>query len=471
VPCTFDAVRTRGLAAVFAVAAVVIATGAAARPGTGGPLLAFSVGRAIIGGGFTTGFGLCATDLQGHTFRLTDPRGDWSPSWSPDGRSIAFLRANSDPAQRGIILADPQGRTLRNLDVTGRFNVSGPVWSPTGTEFAFVINSPWFSEIGVVNVGGPGPGSRTLVEAGGAYVGPPSWSPDGARVLFAKSSDSFGVGVPATYVVDADGTNERKLLDWALGPVWSPDGRQFAYVAIDSQNWRIAGLGVARADGSDHRLLTQGDAAAPAWSPDASAIAFTRASGASFQIGLVRPDGTDVRIVAPAGATLVWTLWGPPYLYRPTAAWSPDGSLIAFTRETQSARRVEIAVIRSDGAGEQTVAAGGYPTSTPTWRPPAELPTHRRPCVVIGTARAEVLRGTRRGDVIVGGAGNDRISGAGGPDVLIGGRGHDRLYGGGGFDLFFAKDGKPDEVFGGPGTDGGSFDLGMDRLASIEHRR
>jgi dipeptidyl aminopeptidase/acylaminoacyl peptidase len=464
-------VSTRGLAAVFAVAAAASTTGAAARPGASGPLLAFSAGPAIIGGGFTTGFGLCATDLQGHTFRLTDPREDWSPSWSPDGRSIAFLRANSDPAQRGIIVADEQGQTLRNVDVTGRFNVSGPVWSPAGNEFAFVVNSPWFSEIWGVDLAAPGPGERKLVEAGGAYLGPPSWSPDGARVLFTKSSDSFGVGVPATYVVDADGTNERKLLDWALGPIWSPDGRQFAYVAIDSQNWRIAGLAVARADGSDPRLLTRGDAAAPAWSPDGSTIAFTRASGTAFQIGLIRPDGTDEHIVAPGGGTLLWTLWGPPYLYRPTAVWSPDGSTIAFTRETQSARRVEITVIRSDGTGELTFAPGGYPTGTPTWRPSGELPSHRRPCVVSGTARGDVIRGTRRGDVIAGGAGNDRISAAGGPDVLIGGRGHDRLYGGGGFDFFFAKDGKPDDVSGGPGIDSGSFDLGRDRLASIEHRR
>ena len=58
-----------------------------------------------------------------------------------------------------------------------------------------------------------------------------------------------------------------------------------------------------------------------------------------------------------------------------------------------------------------------------------------------------------------GGAGPDRIYGAGGNDVLFGGTGHDRLFGGSGKDFFEANDGIRDYLFGGPGSDRGSYDL------------
>ncbi len=47
--------------------------------------------------------------------------------------------------------------------------------------------------------------------------------------------------------------------------------------------------------------------------------------------------------------------------------------------------------------------------------------------------------------------------------------GHDRLFGGSGKDFFEANDGVRDYLFGGPGSDRGSYDLGLDRLNSVEH--
>jgi dipeptidyl aminopeptidase/acylaminoacyl peptidase len=311
-----------------------------------------------------------------------------------------------------IVIADAQGRIRRRL---GRFSpdyfrYSGLAWSPDGRMLAATHYSRALST-GLTVLNADGTGGRMLVDEQGSPLGNPSWSPDGRRILFSRGSEGA-----ATWVIDTNGANKRKLLDSASDAVWSPDGRQLAYVAYDGA--RVAGLAVARADGSDARLLTQGIVDGP--------------------------------------------------------AWSPDGRTIAFTRRTLDSLPLRIALIKPDGTGERTVPTGNLVGGRPsdvTWRRSAPLPANRRPCVINGTARADVIRGTDRGDVIVGGAGDDTIYGAGGNDLLVGAGGRDRLHGGRGNDYFLAEDRARDVVFGGPGRDAGHFDPRLDRLISIERRR
>jgi len=445
--------------AVVAALAIVAAgtTGATATPRADSALLAFSVDSRL---------GLCATDLQGHTFRLTDPNqsGAWT-TWSPDGSQLAFM---SSPTRLNFVDAD--GRNKGTLWWPGgdgehySSNVSGLAWSPDSRSLAGVISTA-YKYGGVqsqlwVNDGT----SRTLYQ--GTEIGQPSWSPDGSRIAFSESATR------KAYIVDVDGSNLREVLDSADQPVWSPDGQRLAYVVLSAEGESV-GLSVARADGSGERLLTEGRVLSPAWSPDGSTIAFTRNLGTSAQIEVIKPDGKDERTVAGAAAGF------------PGPAWSPEGDAIAYvTAEEPPA----ITVVDSDGTNKRIVETGlpGARLSFPAWRRPAPLPTKRRRCVVTGTTRADVLRGTNRGDVLYGGAGNDwigaangddvifggagrdEIHAAGGGDYLVGGPGHDLLYGGSGYDFFDAYDGIRDSLFGGPGPDRGSWDLNLDRRTSVE---
>ena len=275
----------------------------------------------------------------------------------------------------------------------------------------------------------------------GAYVTGDSWSPDGKHILLSRSSFETNQ-VPAISVIDPDGKNERTLIDSAGRAAWSPDGQRFAYVSYAPG--RPTGLGVADADGTNAHLLLQAVnvATKPSWSPDGSQLAYIASSdGVHGSLGVVRADGSDARLLA-GGA-----LPGSPLGGSGTPQWSPDGSLIAFTRGSYQAYRV--AVIKPDGSGEQEVAAG----FDPAWRVPAPLPPHRRPCIVHGTSRPDVIHGTRMGDVILAGRGADRVYGGGGPDVIVGGLGPDRLFGGARGGLFGAKDRTRDYIVGGGGSD------------------
>jgi Ca2+-binding RTX toxin-like protein len=86
---------------------------------------------------------------------------------------------------------------------------------------------------------------------------------------------------------------------------------------------------------------------------------------------------------------------------------------------------------------------------------------------ILGSSRADVIRGTPGPDVIVGGAGNDVLVGESGPDRVVGGPGRDRLVGGRGDDILVARDGEPDRLDGGSGTDRGSWDA-RDRRRLLE---
>ena len=155
---------------------------------------------------------------------LTANRGSKVPSWSPDGKRIAYA------SEGHINIVDAAGGEpvrLTRADGYGDWG-SNQRWSPDGTRLAFasVVNGNNY-EVFIVNADGSG---LTNVTRNAAWDGPPSWSPDGRRLVFPSNREStpttsdYGV-----FVMDADGSNVKRLTSWS-GHCWvpacSPDGRQ-----------------------------------------------------------------------------------------------------------------------------------------------------------------------------------------------------------------------------------------------------
>jgi hypothetical protein len=84
---------------------------------------------------------------------------------------------------------------------------------------------------------------------------------------------------------------------------------------------------------------------------------------------------------------------------------------------------------------------------------------------VVGTNGRDVLRGTPQADRLDGRGGDDRLFGNGGADVLVGGAGNDVLVGGAGSDRLVARDGSPDVLQCGAGSDTAVVDP-LDRVAA-----
>lgn len=421
----------------------VTAAGSAGAAAAARPLLTYALAPIQYDVGLNVGLGLCANDLNGNRFRLSDPHLDHAPTWSRDGRTVAFVRV-SPSGGYDVVATDARGRNLRILmHYEGNVQPSLGGWSRDSRRLAL---STYGSAPGIYVLNADGTAGHAILAAGyQAFLSPPSWSRDGRRLLFSIQGDPAG-HPGGTYVVNPDGSNLRLLVHSAFGPSWSPDGRRLSYYAYAPSNPRGSQMAVwvARRDGS-HRQVVLPEAKGLSWSPNSRRLAYTTSS----ELGVVGANGTGARVLAHEAVS------GP--------AWSPDGRLIAFVRDG-----TVLATIRPDGTRERTIYTDGLPVEAPVWRRAARLPSGRRPCMVHGTPRADVISGTGRGDLIDGGDGNDRIYGRGGDDLLIGGAGRDRVYGGPGDDVFLAQDGLRDALYGGPGTDAAFVDPDLDRVTSIE---
>ena len=142
------------------------------------------------------------------------------------------------------------------------------------------------------------------------------WSPTGDQILFV--SDRQGTRVRDLYLMDADGTNvrrvfKRKITAWRGSATWSPDGIQFAYEYTDWTRFKF-GLYLATLGEEDPELI--GNGIFPDWSPDGSEIACTLGT----RLTLLNVRTRKQTRVLPKRAAI----------WQRTPSWSAVGDKLAF---------------------------------------------------------------------------------------------------------------------------------------------
>lgn len=201
------------------------------------------------------------------------------PAWSPDGTQIAIVGGDTGGGvELYLVDAGPGGALSGGLTARRIATSSGDLansgaaiqWSPDGTKLAIG------SEAGdVVIIGADGSGSRVLAQ--GAFS--PRWSPDGRRVAFHRTLDpSEGPCTVRTWVIDADGTNERRLEDLGIcdaPPRWSPDGTRLsgALIASTAEEPTLGPhLGIITVDGSKPTVILPDGGSSVSWQPVAAPL-------------------------------------------------------------------------------------------------------------------------------------------------------------------------------------------------------
>ena len=250
-----------------------------------------------------------------------------SPNISPDGRFVLFTRGSVDKMKdrnrSNLLLVDIEGTRIREL-TNGNFRVSSPTWSPDGKRIAFLSDRNGTDQIHMMWLD-----TREVVQLTNLDRAPSglSWSPQGKRIAFTS------------FLPDNESPLRVKLPKFPKGaklgkPVvvedrvdWSQDGRGYTpkghthIFAVDSVL------------GGTPRQLTSGDYShrGAEWSRDGRKIYFSaiRKPNVEYQRGDSEIYSVDLETLEIEALT---TRKGPDRGPRV----SPDGSWIAYTGSDQN---------------------------------------------------------------------------------------------------------------------------------------
>jgi Tol biopolymer transport system component/DNA-binding winged helix-turn-helix (wHTH) protein/predicted Ser/Thr protein kinase len=293
----------------------------------------------------------------GTALRLTNaPQDDDFPAWSPDGLWVAFWRQL--PTGSGIYVVSALGGPTRRIAALR--SCFGLDWLPDG-EHLVVSEDPNASgyakepsRLSFLTVDSGQLQTLTSPPSGSIGDTSPALSPDGKTLAFLRHN---AADVPALYLMPITGGPLRWLAEDARSIAWMPDSREIVFSSYAGRLWRIP------SSGGTPRAVTF--SAEVAWAPTVA----RRGRSLAFVVGekresLWRVDltGTIPRAIGqPARLESISGWLGNP-------SYSPDGSKIAFS--SNRSRFDEIWVDDAQGRGAVRIAGFGPALSgSPRWSP------------------------------------------------------------------------------------------------------
>jgi Tol biopolymer transport system component len=275
---------------------------------------------------------------------LTPSQRGARPSWSPDGKHIAFVSGSVE--QTNIYVLDMGSSQITKLTNTG---ATAPQWSPDGTRISYIPWGPNREDIYVMNADGSE--SRRLTTQGGYES---AWSPDGTRIAYECNKQIC--------IVDLNNSHQSELThNGGSTPSWSPDGRQLAFATSD-------GVYRMNADGSELTRITNSLSIEgyPVWSPDGKQIIFVGKPQAVFESE--EPTGYGLYLVTMDDLSYRRLTREQDVEVTTKPVWSPDGTVIAFAARPSSGKggSTDIYLVKVDGSAMVRLVADA---DNPVWQP------------------------------------------------------------------------------------------------------
>ena len=188
---------------------------------------------------------------------------DIAAAFAPDGQTLVFSRvAESGTDIYRYNLA--RDCCLERLTVGRLSDNLSPTFSPDGRQIAFVSTRAGGQQIYVMSVDGTGQELFAPFDYGvTGNSNAPEWSADGTQLAFHRDV----AGSPQVFLMDTRSRTVRQLTSYGRNedPTWAPDGRHLAFVSSRTGRRQVWIIDIET--GRVRQLTTVGDARLPAWSP------------------------------------------------------------------------------------------------------------------------------------------------------------------------------------------------------------
>jgi serine/threonine protein kinase len=339
----------------------------------------------------------------------TSPGLSMGASLSPDGKSMAFSSDRSGRFEVYIRAANPRG-SERQITSDGEQNIE-PSWSPDGKTIAY--HSVARHGIWVISASGSS-APRQLAPFGSR----PAWSPDGSQVAFRSAEpndlawfDWGGIGESTIFTVGADGSNLRQVTTARnppgqhADPSWSPDGKHLIFTSMGPMGARSSRNTLWTVDPASGELkqVATGNLVnqvSPAIGPDGRVVYFGAMTRDGFGIYAVPLAGSAAAVALyrtgediPAGISVsrdskrlfftrmrsvsqIWqngteaspakALYQDEVLRAKLPVYSPDGKRLAYLVQPQNSVQ-DLWIMNADGSNATPVVSGQGFANGPGW--------------------------------------------------------------------------------------------------------
>lgn len=166
-------------------------------------------------------------DGEGAQPALTSPEPIISPSWSPDGRQLAYVSFES---RKPVVYIHEVASGKRRLVANFRGSNSAPGWSPDGRTLAVTLSRDGGSQLYTLDVSSSAGGEPRRLTQSASIDTEPTYSHDGKYIYFVSDRG----GSPQIYRMPAAGGNPERVTftgTYNISPALSADGRWLAYIS------------------------------------------------------------------------------------------------------------------------------------------------------------------------------------------------------------------------------------------------
>jgi TolB protein len=250
-----------------------------------------------------------------------------------------------------LIVADADGENP-HVVMQSREPLMSPSWSPDGSSLAYVS---FEDRLPTVYVQTLRTGERHVVSAHAGVNQAPAWSPDGKKMALVLSTRDGNLDI---YVLDIATQQLSRITDDPgidTEPQWSKDGQSLYFTSDRAGGPQIYKVGVKQGD-KPRRLTFQGSYnARPRVSPDESQLSFVTQEGGDYRIATMDLRGRgDVQVLTKGHFDV-------------SPSYAPNGAVLIYASRDKG--RGVLALVSADGRVQQRLVSSEGELQEPAWAP------------------------------------------------------------------------------------------------------